>query len=60
LSTSPYGTNISSQYNCTHYNDNAQHYTALGTTVLNAPHFLCRTKVSAHICLLLMYISIDQ
>ena len=36
------------------------HNTALGTTVPNAPHFLCPAKVSAHICLPLTYITIDQ
>ncbi len=36
------------------------HNIALGTTVPNAPHFLCPAKVSAHICLLLMYITLDQ
>ncbi len=36
------------------------HNTVLGTTVQNAPHFLCPAKVSAHICLPLMYITIDQ
>ena len=37
------------------------HHTALGTTVPNAPHFLCPAKVSTHICLPLMYyITIDQ
>ena len=35
------------------------HNTALGTTVLNAPHFLCPAKVSAHVCLPLTYITID-
>jgi hypothetical protein len=36
------------------------HNTALGTTVPNAPHFLCQAKVSAHICLPIKYIMIDQ
>ena len=35
------------------------HNTALEKTVPNAPHFLCRAKVSAHVCLPLMYITLD-
>jgi hypothetical protein len=36
------------------------HNTALGTTVPNAPHFLCLAKVIAHIWLPQMYIMLDQ
>jgi hypothetical protein len=36
------------------------HNAALGTTIPNAPHFLFRAKDSAHFCLPLMYITIDQ
>jgi hypothetical protein len=35
LSTSPYCTNICSQYNGTHYDDNAQHNTRYNSTSIN-------------------------
>ncbi len=44
LSTSPYCTNYSSQYN---------------GTVRNAQHFLCPENISAHICLPLIHITLD-
>jgi hypothetical protein len=36
------------------------HNRALSTRVPNALHFLCPAKVSAHICLPLMHITLDQ
>ncbi len=36
------------------------HNTALGITVPSAPHFLCPARVSTHIYLPLMYITIDK
>jgi hypothetical protein len=58
LSTSPYCTNITSQYDGTHYDNNAQHgarYNSTKCTTLPLPG-----EVSAHICLPLMYIMLDQ
>ena len=49
LSTSPYCTNISSQYNGTHYNDNAQHgarYNSTERTTLPLPGESQRTYLS--------------
>ena len=59
-SYTPCCTNISRQYDGTHYYDNTtQHNTATSTTVLLTHHFLCPSIVRARLSLTLLYITIN-